>query len=60
MGTTLTLAYSLAANLFVPTPETDRIAATLQAEPDPKITCERLVAQVIEQGGHDNFIVERY
>ncbi|MBC7816904.1 MAG: serine/threonine-protein phosphatase [Planctomycetaceae bacterium] len=40
----------------------DRIAATLQAEPDPKIACERLVAQSLEHGGLDNVtvIVARY
>jgi protein phosphatase len=40
----------------------ERIAATLQAEPDPKIACERLVAQSLEQGGRDNVtvIVARY
>lgn len=40
----------------------ERIAATLQAETDPKIACERLVAQAIEQGGRDNVtvIVARY
>ena len=40
----------------------ERIAATLQAEPDPKIACERLVAQSLEQGGFDNVtvIVARY
>ncbi len=35
----------------------ERIAATLQAEPDPKIACERLVAQSLEQGGLDNVTV---
>lgn len=40
----------------------DRIAATLRAESDPKLACERLVAQAIEQGGRDNVtvIVSRY
>ena len=40
----------------------ERIAATLQAEPDPKIACARLVAQSLEQGGRDNVtvIVARY
>lgn len=38
------------------------IAATLGAEPDPKIACERLVAQALEHGGRDNVtvIVARY
>ncbi len=39
---------------FVPD---ERIAATLAAEPDPRIACERLVAQSLEQGGHDNVTV---
>ena len=40
----------------------ERIAATLQAEPDPQNACERLVAQTLEQGGRDNVtvIVARY
>ena len=40
----------------------ERIAATLAAEPDPQIACERLVAQSLEQGGRDNVtvIVARY
>ena len=40
----------------------ERIAATLQAESDPKLACERLVAQTLEQGGRDNVtvIVARY
>jgi len=40
----------------------ERIAATLAAEPDPKIACERLMAQAIEKGGRDNVtvIVARY
>lgn len=40
----------------------ERIAATLRAEPDPKIACKRLVAQALEQGGRDNVtvIVSRY
>ena len=35
----------------------ERIAATLATEPDPKIACERLVAQSLEQGGRDNVTV---
>jgi protein phosphatase len=44
---------------FVPD---EQIAATLRDEPDPKTSCERLVAQSLEQGGHDNVtvIVARY
>jgi protein phosphatase len=40
----------------------DRIATTLRAEADPKTSCERLVAQSLEQGGRDNVtvIVARY
>ena len=40
----------------------EQIAATLAAIPDPKIACERLVAQSLEQGGPDNVtvIVARY
>ncbi len=40
----------------------EQIAATLQVEPDPKIACQRLVGQAIEQGGRDNVtvIVARY
>lgn len=40
----------------------EQIAATLNAEPDPKIACERLVAQSLEHGGRDNVtvIVARY
>ena len=40
----------------------ERIAATLAAETDPKLACERLVAQALEQGGGDNVtvIVARY
>jgi protein phosphatase len=39
-----------------------RIAATLEAHADPKTACKRLVAQSLEQGGHDNVtvIVARY
>jgi protein phosphatase len=40
----------------------ERIADTLRTEPDPKLACERLVAQSLEQGGRDNVtvIVARY
>ena len=40
----------------------ERIADTLRDEPDPKLACERLVAQSLEQGGRDNVtvIVARY
>ena len=40
----------------------EQIAATLVAESDPKIACERLVAQAMERGGGDNVtvIVARY
>lgn len=40
----------------------ERIEFTLRTEPDPKIACEHLVAQAIEQGGRDNVtvIVARY
>jgi PPM family protein phosphatase len=40
----------------------EQIAATLVAESDPKIACERLVARALEQGGGDNVtvIVARY
>ena len=40
----------------------EQIAAILRTEPDPKIVCESLVAQSLEQGGHDNVtvIVARY
>jgi serine/threonine protein phosphatase PrpC len=40
----------------------ERIAAALEAEPDPKTACERLVGQALEQGGRDNVtvIVARY
>ncbi len=44
---------------FVPDAQ---IAATLQAEADPQIACQRLLGQAIEQGGRDNVtvIVARY
>ncbi len=35
----------------------ERIAAVLQDELDPKIACERLVAQSLDQGGRDNVTV---
>ena len=40
----------------------EQITTTLTAEPDPKIACERLMAQSLEHGGHDNVtvIVTRY
>ncbi len=40
----------------------EQIAATLTDNPDPQTACERLVAQSLEQGGHDNVtvIVARY
>lgn len=40
----------------------EQISATLRTESDPKLACERLVAQAIEQGGRDNVtvIVARY
>jgi protein phosphatase len=40
----------------------EQIAATLGADPDPKASCELLVAQSLEQGGRDNVtvIVVRY
>ena len=39
-----------------------RITATLAAETDPQLACERLVAQALKQGGGDNVtvIVARY
>ena len=40
----------------------EQIAAVLSDETDPQLACERLMAQSLEHGGHDNvtFIIARY